>query len=218
MLEHDESAVAVGRRLKRLRLMAGLTRDALAQEADVGITSISYWEHAKPHYNPMKPRSAIKVLEAVRRAGVECSERWLLTGVGPAPRLISGQPFDAALLDGDNETLNLAATLVDKELQLFTASSPLAVTIQMEHNCMSPVIEKGDIVGGIWQAATSLNTEKICIVPVTEILQVRRVKKGTIENTYQLSYLAYDPAENTPFELKDIRLEKVAPIIRLWRY
>jgi transcriptional regulator with XRE-family HTH domain len=218
MLENDESAIAVGKRLKRLRLMAGLSRDDLAQEADVGVTSISYWEHAKPDSNPMKPRNVAKILGAIRRRGVDCTERWLLTGAGLPPRLLSGQ--QVSLIEDDqtpeSSTVQLLSSL-DNELRLFTSSNPLAVIGSIESSSMLPALESGDIVGGIWQPTNNLTVEKICLVIVNDKLQVRRVKKGSKNGLFNLSFLVYDPNESEPFELKDFPLEKIAPVIRIWR-
>jgi len=210
MFENDESAVAIGKRLKRLRQMAGLTRTELAEKATVGRTSLTYWEHAKA--NPMKPRNRAKILAAIKDAGVECSESWLLTGTGLPPRIILQETPAEYPITIPNTNENR-----DKEIKLFTSLHRLAVVITMENNCMAPVFEKGDTVGGVWQSPINLTSEKICIVQVEGKIQVRRVRNGSQQGQFHLAYLVCDPTEIEPFELKDFPLQKIAPVIRLWR-
>lgn len=220
MSENYQWAVAIGKRLKRLRLMAGFNRNELAKAAQVGVTSITYWENPKPNSSPMKPRNVNKVITAARQAGVECSENWLLKGLGQAPRLMAGlKTPEGYLLSAESPVVTDFSSrfVFDKEIHLFTSSHPSAAIVRVENACMSPAVENGDAVGGIWQPAADLKSEKICIVEVNSNLQVRRVKKGSREGMFDLSYLVYDSGVNEPFELKDYPLEKVAPVIRIWR-
>jgi len=215
MFENDESAAAVGKRLRRIRQMAGLKRSELAREAEVGKTSISYWEHAKSESSLMTATSRKKILDTVRRHGVECTERWLLTGTGPEPKMAVGQPLNPiepilvdVLLEGKQDI-----TLAD-ELRLFLSTS-LTVVIKISDSSMLPLLGKGDLVGGIWLPGSNLLSERTCIVEINGKLQARCVRRTT-NNLFHLSYTAFDANQSEPYEIKDIHLERIAPITRIW--
>lgn len=221
MLENDISAAAVGKRLRHVRKLANLSREELAELAEVGRTSISYWEHATNESSQMTPRSMAKVIQALSKKEVECTERWLRTGTGPAPKHISEINENQLINDRSTaEKTNLSTQLIanlSDEIKRFTSINNLAVITKIDTNSMNPALEKGDIVGGIWQSSTALETEKICIIEINQKLQVRRVKPDNNSGLFQVAFLTYDSSQIEPFELKDIQLEKIAPIIRVWR-
>lgn len=217
MLEGDDSATAVGKRLRRLRQMAGLSREGLAQEAEVGKSSITFWEHAKAK-NPMTPRSRAKILGVIRAKGIDCNERWLLTGLGIPPRPSVTSLSSEQTASGSQPITQKLISVLDEEIKLFTSISEFAVIIKIDHASMSPILEKGDIVGGIWQSASTLVGEKICIIEVAGKLQIRKVKRSTQENHFSAAYIQYDPTlEYDPFVIDNLPLIRIAPIIRVWR-
>ncbi len=217
-IETDITAAEVGKRLKLLRVMAGLSRLTLAQLAGVSKTSISYWEHGT--YRSISPRSIKKILEAAREKGVICSEAWLMNGMGDPPKPL--QPVSASS-HGDVETnLSLESLQHNSEISEFLShhsSQGKAVILKVEHNGMSPFYEKGDILGGVFTPINklTLSNETICIVKINGKLDVRKIRKGSTANKFNLTYFAYDKDLSTPFELTDVSLETAAPIIRMWR-
>lgn len=228
MLENDTSAIAVGKRLRYIRQMANLSREDLAQTANVGKTSISYWEHATNETSTMTPRSMAKVMKSIRSAGVICTERWLRNGTGPGPRLIHElktiSPMLIELLPKEifpvGMDKNISATLseaVRDEVTHFIALDPSAIVMQVDTTDMCPVFEKDDLIGGVWQPAHTLKTEKSCILFLENSLQIRRVKPGEKDNTFHLHHLTADGKPEGLFEIKDVILDKIAPITRLWR-
>lgn len=218
MLKNDESLVAVGKRLTVLRVMAGLNRDQLSAQAGVSITSISYWEHGSGA--PMSVRSIGKVISAIEKAGVKCSEEWLKTGNGAQPILFN----QVKKLPTKNIQVNfeLDSSPFIEEINLFlsTCKNPEnAAIIKMENNALSPVFEKGDIIGGLFLSADSvdLSKEKACIIKLENKLDVRRIRRNPIASSFNLSYFSYDSQCDSPFEINDIHLTFIAPILRLWR-
>ncbi len=218
MLENDTSAAAVGKRLRQVRKLANLSREELAELAEVGKTSISYWEHATNESSQMTPRSMAKIIHALMKKEVECTERWLRTGTGSAPRHINKSPLlnTSNTLAKTSLSDQLTANL-SEEIQRFTSLSDLAVITKVDTNGMSPALEKGDVVGGIWQPSLTMETEKICIIEIQQKLQVRRVKPDHNSGLLQVAFLTYDSNQSEPFEIREVSVEKVAPIIRVWR-
>jgi len=219
LTETEKTLNTFGNRFKYLRNLAELNADELAKAALVGRSTIFYWEaieEEKP--SSITSRSIYKVLDAIRKRGVECTEQWLLTGSGTPPyKLSDDQNFLSDYKISETIITPSAKSSREQEIQLFISANKLAVTTQITHNCLAPIFEKGDFVGGIWQPSQSLTGEKICIVTIKNKLQIRKVKKGTAERVFDLSYISYDTNSTEPFELKNYSLEQLAPIIRLWR-
>lgn len=222
-IAQDESLQAVGRRLKRLRLMAGLNRAQLAELAGAGVTSISIWENAAG--NAMTDKSADKIISALKERGVTCSKEWLLKGIGIDPQVtLTKQGTIAANIEQAAEQVigqlsPQTIAVLQEEIKLFAHSNPLAVVIKVEHDGMKPFIQKGDVVGGIWQQATRMrfNTDEICIVEMDGKLDVRNIRNGTKESLFHISYISYNPNLIVPFNLQDMLLTRVALLKRLWR-
>jgi transcriptional regulator with XRE-family HTH domain len=222
MLENDSSPYAIGKRLRFLRNMAGLKRKALADMAQVTPTSISLWEHGKAS-GIMTPRSMSKILEALKNTGIKSSEHWLRTGIGEDPLLLPKSDKDEkpfVIQEEQEEKLSIKlATSISEEIKLFTSLSHLAVILKIDRASFFPLLEKGDWVGGIWQPATTLKEEKICIIKLNEQLQVAYLKKrndGNIDVCTEFTKLpAHD--DNLSESFNPVFLEIIAPIIRIWR-
>lgn len=217
MLENDASPAAVGKRLRVLRSLAGLSRISLADAAGVSKTSISYWEHGQG--SVIKPRSAEKILEAVEEKGIKCTETWLMTGNGPPPTAILEH---AKQLSPKESNVDINELSFVQEITTFLSACrnpEKAVILKVENDSMLPFFEKGDVLGGLLLPPNKVNTtkEKICIVKINGKLDVRRVKKGTSPEKFTVSYLSYDEHCSSPFEINDVTLEFLAPVIRVWR-
>lgn len=144
MQTHGDTPLARGLRLKRLRTIANITRDELAERTGVSRASISYWENAT--YSGLSHKGAEKIVAAVTEKGVQCSIGWLLLGLGSEPYLIRR---DEPLL-----AIPIAPT-IDQEIALFTSLYPQAVVIEISHADMLPIFHPRDRVGGIWQSSES---------------------------------------------------------------
>ncbi len=217
MLENDESAGAFGKRLKHLRLLAELNRYQLAEKANINKSTLSHWEHARSqHGNPPTRKSIGKLLDAFKETGWVCSESWLLTGVGNPPIRIPDDIEVKEYSAQENIKLEVTQWTFNDEVKLFLKNKN-AVVYEMSTNYMSPIFRAGDLVGGIWQSSNIINDEKICLIEVDNNMQVRRVKKSGHENFFNVSYFVYDKDQKEPFEINNVMLKEVAPIIRLWR-
>lgn len=219
---NDDSPTAVGMRLKHLRLLSGLNALELAEKAGVSRGALSFWENAKSKTaRPISPKSVSKLIDAIRSAGVICSETWLITGTGPHP--VTYKKGSENILQQNEISSHSASQFegnhdLEDEISLFTSKDKRSIIHQITDDFMLPMYEIGDIVGGIWQSCTSLKgKEKACILKINNKLQVRRVKQSDKEGLFNICYLTYSVNQNEPYEINNISLEEIAPIIRLWR-
>lgn len=214
----DSSAIARGKRLKRIRQLAGLTRDELAGQAEVSKATLSYWENAS--LSSLSDKGAEKVIKALAKCGISCSLEWLLLGIGNPPQikdLMYELPPQEVITLPPAQMASFSGSLPN-EIDLFQAQNPNSAIVTIQHAAMSPIIEAGDTVGGIWQTpADCINHDKICIVEINQQLQVRKVRKALEAGFYDLSYISYLNDLTEPFELRNTQLLKVAPVIRVWR-
>lgn len=219
MLKNDESPVAIGRRLAVLRVMAGLNRHDLSQQAEVSKTSISYWEHGKG--SPMTVRSIGKIIQTFNHLGIRCNEEWLKTGNGEPPiNITQSTKTPPQNIDSNVDIQNVRFC---QELNIFLTThqhldKKIAI-MKVENNSMFPAFEKDDVIGGIFLPISSIDfsKEKNCIIKKENILDLRRVRASSNHGLFNLSYFSYDPGCSHPFECHDVKLDLIAPVLRLWR-
>lgn len=220
MLENDESPEAVGKRLRRLRQIAGLKRKQMAELAEVGETSISVWEHGKSNFE-LSQRSINKILDAVKKVGIFCSEDWLRKGVGVPPKIMPNDNSEKIINFIKQGHFEKEITLtLEEEIQLFASLHSSNVILKVEHDGMLPIIKSGDYIGGTWYSNFDDNQFEqniACIVQINGKLDLRNIRKGTKPDLYTISYLTYSTGLTAPFEIRDIPVQKIAQLKRLWR-
>lgn len=209
-IEKIDSPKARGLRLRELIELMRLKRYQFAEKVGVSITSISLWVHATAG-NGLTEEGAQKVVQAAKAEGYECSIPWLLYGIGDPPRFIG------LARAAENHYAEDTSSDKRKEIDFFLSSSKEAVAIEITDNAMYPVYEKGDWVGGLWQIANdSIDFKKKYIVSVNGLLQVRMIRKTNQPNIFDLYSLSFLENPSHPLEIKNIKLEKAAKIIRVW--
>src|SRR3990167_804518 len=87
ILDPKSSPVARGNRLRSLRMMTSLSRKEVYQKFSLSSSTQQSWEDAKA--GGLTRKGAKRAVEVFRKAGVRCSEDWLLYGVGAPPQLMS---------------------------------------------------------------------------------------------------------------------------------
>lgn len=212
----DESPIAKGQRLKRLRQLAGLQTNELASLAKVSVQSISYWENAALSTGFTK-QSAIKIVNAVTSKDVVTTVEWLLYGLGDPPYVVPAG-FKISFQSPKNTSLNtIQKEDIKREIDLFASTHSGAIIYHVDHSLMTPIFELGDWIGGIWQSSEALAQENICIVEINNVIQVRKVKPGSKTGLFDVSYLVLDSNSPLPCDLRDISLKSIAPVMRVWR-
>lgn len=218
-IEAAQEAIARGKRLKLLRQIAGLTRDQLAEAAEISNTTISYWENAT--YSGITQKGAEKVIKAISEIGIDCSVVWLMHGVGSGPNIPAGTvvappPYDVSTL-GTFISGSIIGSSLQKEIDVFVSTNRKAVITSIENTYMAPFLRKGDVVGGLWTPSEKLASQEFCIVKIENNLEVRNVQPLAKKGIFDLSYMTYAEDMTRAYQLKNIKLSELAPIIRIWR-
>jgi transcriptional regulator with XRE-family HTH domain len=212
MQTYDNSPTARAERLRRVRLMAGLKRGEFANLAGVSPTTVSYWENVT--HSGLTEDGANKTVDAVAKAGVFCTTTWLLNGEGEPPQLINTLTTNA--LPGSHFT-QLAPDL-SLEIEMFRKYQG-AVVVQISDDAMLPVLLPKDFIGGIWQSIDTiqLSDEDTYIVQINGELQIRKVKAALYTGKFDVHSICYSPDAMYSHTIKNIVLEKIARISRVWR-
>ena len=146
-------------RLKRVRLMGGLSRREMCTN-DSGLHPDTYkgWETAR--FGGLTERGAEKVVKRLGVSGVTVSVDWLLYGIGNAPfeDLSCQSVSKATLSDQDRQ--------IAKELLVFKEQEN-AVDMLIPDNAMAPLYLEGDVVAGLkcGQLQNAIGHECIVQIP-----------------------------------------------------
>jgi transcriptional regulator with XRE-family HTH domain len=212
MYKNDPSLIGRAKRLKVLRGMTGLKRDAFAEKAIVSKTSISYWENGRN--SGLSEAGAKKIIRAAMELGVHCELDWLLYDLGPPPQLIDNdkEPTTTPILLPKPRIQPLDR---EQEIATFTGANSDAVVIDISDNALFPVYRKGDKVGGIWQAIhpEEIHITEDYIVPIADSYELKRILSVGHNQHYDLYDLNYSPES----VIKNLPLERIAHVIRVWR-
>lgn len=205
--------VEKGARLRRIREMANLTSQELANRTGFSRQSVSYWENGSQ--NGLSFQGAEASIRVVREQSIVCEFAWLWKGEGEEPYSLLDR-LGAEAAEGDTTVLVCPDDERAKEIQLFKLNYENAAVLMVKNQTMKPIYQKEDWVGGRWRTLTPKLIGQPCIIEVDGVLQLRLVKKGDVDG-YHFSFLTYSEEVREPFELADLNPEKVAPIIRVWR-
>jgi len=137
-----------GKRLKSLRQMAGFTRDRFAKNFAIPAGTLQGWECGR--FGGLTESGAKRFIKAIREAGIQCSQDWLLFGVGPAPR-----PTDKLYLDDivSNPANKMVEGIYDPnilaELEVFRHHYPEAIYAVIKDESMMPRFVQRECVAGV---------------------------------------------------------------------
>lgn len=218
MFPNDDSPPARGARLRQLRQMAGLATIELAQLAGFSRASISYWENAA--HSGLSHKGAEKIIKVLsEKYNIKCDVGWLLLGIGEMPMWYTTNAPQKPVAKKENG-FQTNISNHDKrhhEIEQFTKTYEQSVVIQIKHDFMQPLCEQGDWVGGCWLPINTSLIGKSCIVKIKDKLEVRILKESIQYGKYNLCFMTYSENAAEPFELRDLSLMEVAPIIRIWK-
>lgn len=202
--QNQQDKLARAERLKRIRLMAGLSRREICAEGS-GLHPDTYkgWETAR--FGGLTERGAEKVIARIFENSVVASVEWLLYGIGV-------QPFE------NLSDINICKTMLSdqdrqiaKELLVFKEQKN-TVDLMLQDETMAPLYSKDDIVAGIKVMAVENAIGLDCIIQ-TESGEIvfRKLHAGRQEGVYTL--LAHQ--SEAPI-LADVKILMAAPVI-WWR-
>jgi transcriptional regulator with XRE-family HTH domain len=221
----NNPALLLGKRLRYLRKLAQLSIVDFAGLADVSNPSMSYWENGQIG-RPIRAKSMTKILQGFKRVGIQVTERWLRTGEGEFPSY-KGEvvqleeeedPTCLASIDKE-ESLDTSFPLTQiaaNEIKLFM-SVPLTVVVKVEHSLLMPFVNQGDLIGGIWQKASSLIEPTMGIVKLNNQLTVAGIKPSEEADQFAIFYFQALNQAWLKAQTELVSLYKVAPILRVWR-
>ena len=180
-----------------------IKREDFAELVGVTKTSISIWRNPKKTKGLMQS-GANKISMAVLKLGLNCSPSWLLHGIGEGPKWINNPTSESIWLERQIE------------INYFLGASRLAVVTRLEDNAMQPTYFENDIVGGLWRDTDHIDYKRNYIVDINGHLEVRKLRKTDTPNYFDLYSIYFVENPAYPYEIKNIYLDKVAPIIRVW--
>jgi transcriptional regulator with XRE-family HTH domain len=206
------SASARGKRLKTVRMMAGMTRKNMEQRYQISASTIQSWEAAKA--GGLTERGAHRVIPILRQEGIYCTTDWLLYGIGNPPqpthldnRLPPPETTDNPLIPEDKAII--------QELLTFRELNAGVIDVMVNDDGMSPYYCSGDYVAGRRRKGEEINKliNQDCIVETinNEVL-LRRIKNGSRLGAFTLICMNPDTSVSQP-TLYDLELISAAPVI-----
>ena len=201
------------KRVRSLRNLTGLARDAFQEKTSIPAASLQNWESSNS--NGLTKKGALRMLEACEKLGIYCSLEWLMFGTGQGPGYEKN--LDLATQSEVNHDFSIKQTaLIEKELATFQQHYPLALHMIATDDSMNPMIEANDWVAGNpfnhYQLEKALNNSCIIRLPNAKLV-VRYLKKGSVAGRYHLICLN---ALSDSLNYYDVEIKQAAPIL-WWR-
>jgi len=206
------------KRLKVVRQMTGLTRQAFASKYGISFSNFQNWEG--PRYGGLTEQGAEKVLAGCHTEGVEATLEWLMHGVEPGPHITEkfyrknnlAEPKSKVVPQSNDAELEL----ITNELLLFKQNHQQQVLDMMVNDDgMYPQYKIGDYIAG--KIFNGKNISKLlnldCIIRLTDdTLIFRNLRRGNSETRFNLVCSNINTSVKKPI-LYDITLICAAPVI-----
>ena len=159
---------AMGQRIKRARMLAGLSRKNLEEKHGISVHTLQSWELGR---NPINKSKAANLIEILHQYDVSCSVNWLLEGTGKGPSVLQNEFKNYPFLDEVVDNLIVSEQAIQKEIDFFKTNNPNAVVIMVSDDAMEPEYKSGDFIGGIKFIDRDKKSECVghdCIVETAE--------------------------------------------------
>jgi hypothetical protein len=223
ILDEISSPRAKGKRLKRLRNLANLTRRDLEQY-NINLNTLKGWEVGR--HGGLTNKGAVQIIKALRDRGVDCQIDWLLYGLGRGPRIFERldgvaegegsysveEPFQSLETGVENKKIL-------QELIYFRQKHQHILDFIIEDDGMSPFYVPGEYVAGIRRTGKQIVSavNKDCIVQTDNgLMVVRRLKSTQQPDLYHLICLNPHTTVAEPI-ICNAKVVSVAPIIWIRR-
>lgn len=213
----DKSLPTSGERLRRARILAGLTtRREFEKKYNISANTLQGWEQGK---NPLSEKGARRVVEAFKWEGLLCSVEWLMHGTGMPPR-----PYDM-LNAGLKEPMKRDDVIAEqnireeeviyKETQVFKEQNVNSIILSVADDAMMPYYHVGDHIGGVQVFDTEIKkfVGNFCIIELENNLIVPRLlQQGSREGLFNVC--CTNPTTNaSPLNFYDVKVISAAPIL-----
>lgn len=173
-----KDTAAMGQRIKRARMLAGLSRKDLSDVHGLSAHTLQSWELGR---NPINKAKASNFIEILHQYDVSCSIDWLLDGVGKGPAIIESEFKNFPLVDNAVGSLIESEQVIQKEIDFFKANNPNAIVLQVSDDAMHPEYKVGDFIGAIKFSNQDKREQFIghnCIVETVDGIFFRRLIKS----------------------------------------
>lgn len=205
------------KRLKVVRQMTGLTRQAFASKYGISFSNFQNWEG--PRYGGLTEHGAEKVLAGCHAEGVEATLEWLMHGIEPGPHITEkfyrknnlALPKNEVVIQSENTELEL----ITNELLLFKRNYQQQVLDMMVNDDgMYPQYKIGDYVAG--RIFSGKNLMKLlnldCIIRLMDdTLVFRNLRHGSSETRFNLVCSNINTSVKKPV-LYDVAIVSAAPV------
>lgn len=219
VIDPKSSPEARAERLRKVRNMANLSREAMCAHDNLNINTYKGWEIAR--YGGLPVDGAERVVARVAQEGVVCTVDWLLHEIGVGPHVVPD--YQKAQHDQQQPTtivqLNNEEQLIINELLLFRKQFSNTINFEVEDDGVSPLYQRGDIVAGIKRHSDRIHevVGQVCIVQTQDgKTLVRHVREGELPGKYTLTCTNLNTSVKKPI-MYDVTLASAAPIIRYYR-
>jgi DNA-binding transcriptional regulator YiaG len=206
---------ARGKRLKRIRMLAGLSRKMVETKYQISASTLQSWEDGKA--GGLTEKGAKRIMHSLREEGLQFSIEWLLHGIGSGPQ-ISDRIYTNISPSLAEEECNLPMgeeSALVKELLAFRQCNKDAIDIVVNDDGMEPYFSIGDYIGG----KRRFDKDIISAIGLDCIVEtslgehfLRRLRHGSTEGVYTLTCLNPNTSLDKP-TLYDVQLISAAPVI-----
>lgn len=201
---------AICKRVKSARMLTGLSRKDFSQFG-ISAPTLSSWESITSS-RQLTEKGANRLVQALYKAGVNCSVNWLLNGVGAGPSLIDN-PIHST---NDNTIVSWSEEeSIFREIEFFKEINASPTVLLVQDKGMEPFFNRGDYVAGNKKYGDDIDSLKglNCIIETNENeFYVRRLEEGRQKGLYTLSCLTIDK-DITNIILTDVAIKSAAEIV-----
>ncbi len=211
--------IARAKRARSARKFAGLTMEQLNIQHNIPPSTLQGWENTG--CTSLKNRSltlkgAQRLVFALKNEGVFCSIEWLMEGKGPGPSFTSPLMQDKSDCHYDSQHSSWTQDIcLQNEIKAFEQNNPNPIVVLMPDDALSPLYDKGDIIGGIKYFFNDIArcVEHTCIIETNKSeVFVRKLQAGHNAHLYTLVPHNSNTKSCDPI-IKDVALKWVAPIL-----
>jgi transcriptional regulator with XRE-family HTH domain len=215
-MKQDEHKIPRCHRVRSLRRMTGLSRQAFEKETGIPYTSLRNWELEKGQ--GLTEAGAQRMLKACRQLGIYASFEWLMYGIGNGPIQENAQS-NAWRRNGAGEAHATKtapfSVQIHQELELFYQHYKDAIHLRVEDDSMTPCFQQGDYVAGhrFYKEEIQHAVQQFCIVTTQQgHILLRYIKPSSLYDCYTLTATNYLSNSNYLF-IPDTTLISAAPVI-----